>query len=87
MAWTIEISEPAKKQFLKLHNRDAIRILDFLKDELTKLNDPRDIGKSLKGPLKLWRYRVGDYRIICDLQYNRLTILVLEMGHRSKIYK
>ena len=51
-------------------------------------DDPRSLGKALKGPLgDLWRYRVGDYRILCDIQYSVLTILVLQIGNRREVYR
>ncbi len=50
--------------------------------------DPRELGKALKGPLgDLWRYRVGDYRILCDIQDGILTVLVLQIGNRREVYR
>lgn len=52
------------------------------------LDNPRDRGKALTGGLSgLWRYRVGDYRVVCDLQDPRLVILVIDIDHRSSIYE
>jgi mRNA interferase RelE/StbE len=51
-------------------------------------DDPRELGKALRGPLgELWRYRVGDYRIICDIRDGVLTILVLQIGNRREVYR
>jgi mRNA interferase RelE/StbE len=51
-------------------------------------DDPRTMGKAMKGPLgDLWRYRIGDYRVICDIQDGRLTVLVLQIGNRREIYR
>jgi mRNA interferase RelE/StbE len=61
---------------------------DFLEDRIASLDDPRSTGHSLTGQLSgLWRYRVGDFRIICDIQDQRLVVLVVEIGHRSEIYR
>jgi len=50
--------------------------------------DPRQSGKALKGPLgDLWRYRVGDFRILCDIQDGKLTVLVLQIGNRREVYR
>ena len=87
MAWLIEFDKHAEKAFDKLDNVTQNRIMDFL-DALEQLDNPRQHGKALKGQHKgSWRYRVGDYRLICNIQDNKLLILVLELGHRSKIYK
>jgi mRNA interferase RelE/StbE len=56
---------------------------------LAALDDPRQLGAALQGDRlrQYWRYRVGDFRIICDIQDNRLVILVIEIGHRRQIYR
>ncbi|MCB8828669.1 type II toxin-antitoxin system RelE/ParE family toxin, partial [Escherichia coli] len=76
MVWQIELSATAAKQLAKLDRHDAKRIAAFLRERLASVDDPRQLGKALTGPLGgLWRYRVGNYRIICDLQGKRLIIL------------
>ncbi|WP_420962409.1 type II toxin-antitoxin system RelE family toxin [Brucella sp. IR073] len=67
---------------------EAKRITTFLRTRILPLSNPRQIGKALKGPKlgTFWRYRVGDFRIICDIQDNRLVILVIEIGNRRDIY-
>ena len=89
MDWTIEVDAGAEKQLGKLSKSDARRILDFLRDRLAGSEDPRRIGKALVGQQykSLWRYRVGDYRIICRIQDQRLVVLVVEIGHRREIYR
>nr|WP_236829077.1 type II toxin-antitoxin system RelE/ParE family toxin [Bartonella sp. 11B] len=63
-------------------------MVDFLDQHVTSLEDVRAIGKPLRGQLSgLWRYRVGDYRILCDLYDKELVVLVLAVGHRKNIYK
>lgn len=88
MAWTIEYAETAKKQLRKLDKPSARRILDFMNERIARSDDPRAMGKALRGPSgDLWRYRAGDYRVICDLQDNVLTVLVLQVGNRREVYR
>ena len=88
MAWAIEYAETAKKQLRKLDRFAARRIVDFMDERVAASNDPRAIGKALKGPLgDLWRYRVGDFRVICDIQDGVLTVLVLQVGNRREVYR
>ena len=75
-----------RKQLAKLDNSVKKRILDYM-DEVANLSDPRSKGKGLVGDLKgFWRYRVGDYRLICRIHDEELEILVVEIGHRKEIY-
>ncbi len=89
MAWSIEIDEGAKKDLAKLDKPVARRITSFLKERLHKLADPRSIGEALKGKKfgELWKYRVGDFRIIAKIEDKRLLILVVRVGHRKNVYK
>lgn len=89
MGWTVEVDASAEKQLGKLGRNDALRIRNFLRERLAGADDPHRIGKALVGSKykNLWRYRVGDYRIICNLQHNRLVVLVIEIGHRREIYR
>ena len=89
MAWKIEFSEEADRQLDKLDPQITRRILKFLRDRVAKLDDPRSIGHPLQGPRlgEFWRYRVGDYRLICSIQDQRVLILVLQIGHRREIYE
>lgn len=87
LAWTIEVSEAAVKSLKKLDKAIARRIRDELR-EIAALEDPRSRGKALQHNLAgLWRYRVGDYRIVCDIEDGVLVILVIDIEHRSKVYK
>ena len=65
------------------------RITGFLRERMARLDDPRSVGHSLKGPRfgGYWRYRVGDYRLICDIFQETVTILVLRIGNRRDIYR
>ncbi len=89
MAWRIELTATAVKQLGKLDKGEAKRITGFLRQRLATLEDPRSTGKALTGPQlgAYWRYRVGDYRIICDIQDGTLCILVIEVGNRRDIYR
>lgn len=89
MAWEIEISAKVAKQLETIATADARRIRNFLAVRLAALDNPRMTGKPLQGSRlgELWRYRVGDYRLICNIQDNRLVVLVVQIGHRSEVYR
>jgi mRNA interferase RelE/StbE len=87
LAWTIDYSERALKSLKKMDKQNAKRILDFLEQRIAILEDPRTSGKPLKGDLGIfWRYRVGDYRVLCEIQDSKLVILTALIGHRKEIY-
>ncbi|WP_026100974.1 type II toxin-antitoxin system RelE/ParE family toxin [Synechococcus sp. PCC 7336] len=88
MAWTIEYTDTAKKQLRKLDKQRARRILDYMDERVAEREDPRSTGKALTGALGgLWRYRVGDCRIICDIQDKALLVLVVRLGDRREVYR
>jgi mRNA interferase RelE/StbE len=89
MAWEIELSDLARKNLSKLDPQTAKRILSFLENRLAKLDDPRSLGEALQGAKlgDFWKYRVGDYRIIADLQDMRLRIVVVAIGNRREVYR
>ena len=88
MAWTIDYTDTAKAQLKKLDRQIARRIIDYMDERVSPLNDPRSLGKSLTGPLGgLWRYRVGDDRVICDIRDGALCVLVLQVGNRREVYR
>jgi mRNA interferase RelE/StbE len=88
LAWTIDYSDSAKQQLRKLDKQTARRILDYMDDRIASLEDPHSVGKALTGPLgALWRYRVGDCRVICDIQDGALRVLVVRVGKRDKVYR
>ncbi|OIQ68331.1 plasmid stabilization system protein [mine drainage metagenome] len=89
MAWTIEYTESATRVLRKLDKPVARRIVDFMDERVASHNDPRSMGKALTGPMlgAYWRYRVGDYRIICDIQDAALHILVIEIGNQREVYR
>lgn len=83
----ITIQSNAKKQLKNLDFTVQKRIAKFI-DNLEELENPRIKGKSLAGNLSgFWRYRIGDYRIICDIVDSEVTIYILDISHRSKSYK
>lgn len=87
MAWRIRFSKAADKALRKMDRQIVARILDELED-VSMLEDPRSRGKALVGNLAgLWRYRVGDYRIVCDIEDGELVILVVDVDHRSGVYQ
>ena len=86
MAWKVELTDTAKKQLARLDNTQAQRITKYLRRIMMPEN-PRDAGKALTGNLRTyWRYRVGDYRIVCDIRDNDLVIVAVIIGHRSEVY-
>lgn len=87
MAWRINFDPGAQRELDKLDKAIRNRILKFLHRRVGKLDDPRKIGQKLQGTLSdFWRYRVGNYRIICSFENDRLVVLVLRIGHRREIY-
>jgi mRNA interferase RelE/StbE len=86
LAWKIELTATAKKQLSKLGKVEARRITAFLRERV--VSDPRAVGKALTGPLGgLWRYRVGDYRLICEIEGALMRVLVVKVGHRGEVYR
>lgn len=89
MAWKIEITPTADKILRKLSVDTQKRIVHFLRERVANLDNPRSTGKALVGPTLsgLWRYRVGDYRILCKIEDDIICIVVVEIGHRRDVYK
>ncbi len=82
MVWTIEFTDTAKAQLRKLDRQMARRILDFMDERVSDQADPRSTGRALSGPLgDFWRYRVGDCRVICDIQDGAMRVLVVQFGN------
>lgn len=89
MTWTIEYNAAVRKSVEKLDSNVRKRIKRFLEERVAALEDPRQIGDTLKGTElgHLWRYRVGDYRILCDIQDKKLIVLVVDIDHRRQVYR
>lgn len=88
MAWTIEYTETARRQLSKLDKSVARRILNYMDQRVAPLEDARTMGKALRGPLgEFWRYRVGEYRVICQFHDQELRVLVVRVGSRQDVYR
>ena len=89
MTWRIEFAPGAAKELGKLDPPVSRRILAFLNERVGRLDDPRMLGEALKGGRlgELWKYRVGDYRVICALDDGVLKILVVRVGNRREAYR
>lgn len=88
MGWTIEYALSVRKTVRKMDRSTRDRIRSFLEQRVASLKDPRELGSPLKGDLSdFWRYRVGDYRVICELHDDTLTVLVVRIGHRGEVYR
>ena len=87
MVWTINYSDRALRALRKMDKQNARRIVDFMDLRIAVAADPRQSGKPLKGELgEFWRYRVGDYRILCEIRDDELVILAATIGHRREVY-
>jgi len=83
LAWAVEINNIAERQLRKLDRSVQKRILDWLDDRIDDCNNPRHFGEPLKGDhAGFWRYRIGDYRVLCEIQDENIVVLILAIGHR-----
>ena len=89
MVWKIELSAQVDRNLARFDPQQTKRILKFLHERLAPLDNPRGIGQALHGSRlgEFWKYRVGDYRLICKIEDDRLLVLVLRVGHRKEIYR
>ena len=89
MGWKIEFDENAERELKKLDPQIAKRILAFLFNRIAPLENPRSIGKALKGSKlgSFWRYRVGDFRIVACIEDDALRVLVVRVGNRRQVYR
>lgn len=87
MIWKIELDPRAADALKKIDAQTAKRIIRYLRERIATDQDPRRFGHALIGSLSgLWRYRVGDYRVIAEIQNEKIIVLIVHIGHRSKIY-
>lgn len=87
MAWSVEFSPGARRQLKKLDGATRRLIVSYLETRIANTDDPKLHGHALTHDLAgLWRYRVGDWRIVCSLQAARLVVLVLKVAHRREVY-
>jgi mRNA interferase RelE/StbE len=89
LAWLIKFDDKAKKDLAAIDKAAAKRITKFLRERVSQLDDPRSIGEALKGSTlgAFWKYRVGDYRIISDIEDGALRVLVVRIGNRREVYR
>lgn len=89
MAWQIEFDPDALKDLRKLDKPIQIRLVGFLRKRVSTLTNPRDIGEALSGQRlgSYWKYRVGDWRIICDIEDQKILVRVLRIGNRREVYR
>ena len=89
MAWQIEFDPDAARELRKLDRPVQIRIVGFLRQRVAVLDDPRQIGEALVGARlgNYWKYGVGDWRIICEVEDHRIVVRVLRIGHRGAVYR
>lgn len=87
MAWRIEFEAEAMKELARLDRQAQERIRRYLRERIASSDNPRDFGEPLRRNLAgLWKYRVGDYRVVVEIQDEAILVLVLRIGHRSKVY-
>ena len=89
MAWTIEYAQSSRKPMERLDPMVRRRIRAFLSERIALMDDPRLIGDALQGArfAGMWRYRVGDYRILVDIRDDVVTVIVIGIGHRGDVYR
>jgi mRNA interferase RelE/StbE len=88
MKWELEYSANARKQLRKLDAARRNLILLWMDKNVNGCENPRLLGKALVGNLAgIWRYRIGDYRALCEIQDNKLVVLAFNIQHRSKVYE
>jgi mRNA interferase RelE/StbE len=89
MVWNIKFDPAAKRELSRLDAQITRRILQFLQERVSVLDDPRGIGEALSGRQlgQFWKYRVGDYRIISKIEDRDIQILVVKIGHRREVYR
>jgi|APEBP8051073178_1049388.scaffolds.fasta_scaffold06045_5 mRNA interferase RelE/StbE len=89
LVWQIEVSDAAKKQLARMGRVEAKRITTYLRTRISVLDNPRQLGDALQGARLggLWRYRVGDYRVLVEIKDEIVTVLVVGIGHRGEVYR
>jgi len=87
MSWDYAFTEKALKELKKLGPNPSQKIVKYLKAKIQECEDPRQFGKALTGDLgEYWCYRVGDYRVLCELKDEIVIVLVVRVGHRREVY-
>ncbi len=89
MVWRIEFDPAAVKELAKLDKPAARRIVQFLRERVALLEDPRSLGEALRGDQlgSFWKYRLGDYRVVAEIADRLVLIIVVRVGHRREVYR
>ena len=89
MVWEIEFDPAAVKELAKLDKQVARRIVQFLRERIAPLGDPRSVGEPLHGDQlgAFWKYRLGDHRVVAEISDRRIVIVVVRVGHRREVYR
>lgn len=88
MTWTVEFDDAAAKELRKLDRQAQSDILRYLRERIATDEDPRRFGKPLSGEFAgLWRYRTREYRMICNIEDDKLIVLVVRVSHRKDVYE
>ena len=86
--WKVEFTDIAVRKIGQLDPQVRKRIIGFFRERVVHASDPASLAEPLRGEFRgLWRFRIGDYRAICDIQRKQVLVLVLEVGHRKEIYR
>jgi mRNA interferase RelE/StbE len=88
LTWSVEWDERARRELRRLDAAVQRQILGYLRERIARPNDPRRFGRPLSGGKHgLWRSRVSTYRLVCQIEEDRLVVLVLAVGHRKEVYR
>lgn len=89
MPWRIEFADSAARQLRKLDRQTARRLTSFLRERVSVAKDPRSLGAALKGDElgQFWKFRVGDLRLIAEINDKELRVLIVRRGHRREVYR
>lgn len=88
MTYRLVVTADVKKKIKKMDKHLGLMLVRDMKSKLDDIEDPRSIGKALQGEYKgLWRYRIGSYRVICEIRDSKLLILAIDIGHRKDVYR
>ncbi len=89
MVWRIEFDPRAVKELSKFDRPIQQRIIKVLRERIATLVDPRSIGEALRGEElgRFWKYRIGAYRVICDIRDEDIVVLVIRIGDRKEVYE
>ena len=89
MPWRVEFADSAARQLRKLDRQTARRLTSFLRERVSVAKDPRSLGAALKGDElgQFWKFRVGDLRLIAEINDKELRVLIVRRGHRREVYR